>query len=110
VPGAILLISTSTGAPAALARSLGVMLLINGTATAAHPRAPTADVAIKNLRFSTSTCEACSVAELGTCSLLCLSNMFSSLTKIDELDMKRHLFGASINLLLTKLLENNDAK
>jgi len=36
--------------------------------------------------------------------------MFSSLTKIDELDMQRHLFGACISLLLTKLLENNDAK
>jgi hypothetical protein len=36
--------------------------------------------------------------------------MFSSLTKIDELDMQHHLFGASISLLLTKLLENNDAK
>jgi hypothetical protein len=49
--------STSTGAPAALARSLGAMLPTNGGAMMpSAPAAPTQAVAIvMNLRFSTST-------------------------------------------------------
>src|SRR5262245_2489422 len=50
VPGAILLISTSTGAPAARARSEGHMLTANGTAAATPAAAPTAEVATRRLR------------------------------------------------------------
>ncbi len=50
--GSSLLISTSTGAPAAFARSLGHMLMANGTAAAITPTAPTAVVApSRNRRF-----------------------------------------------------------
>ena len=44
--------SASTGAPAALARSLGQKLIANGTAAATVPMPPTAVVApIRNRRF-----------------------------------------------------------
>jgi hypothetical protein len=53
MPGSIVPMSKSTGAPAAFARSLGNQLATNGTATAAPPAAPTATVAaIRNLRLS----------------------------------------------------------
>jgi hypothetical protein len=50
MPGSMAAISTSTGAPAALARSLGNQLATNGTATAAAPAAPIADVAASSSR------------------------------------------------------------
>src|SRR5262245_23557530 len=49
-PGAILLRSTSTGAPAARARSEGHMLTAKGTAAATPATAPTAEVATIILR------------------------------------------------------------
>jgi hypothetical protein len=47
--------STSTAAPAALARSDGWNVLTNGTATAAPPTAPAQDVAINHVRLLVST-------------------------------------------------------
>src|SRR5690242_6721825 len=49
-PGSSLLMSTSTGAPAALARSLGQRLMTNGTAAAIAPTAPIAVVAPRRNR------------------------------------------------------------
>ena len=55
-PGSILLMSTSIGAPAALARSLGQNDITNGTAAATAPTPPTTDVApIRNRRLSLFT-------------------------------------------------------
>ena len=55
-PGSILLMSTSIGAPAALARSLGQSDITNGTATATAPMPPTTEVApIRNRRLSLFT-------------------------------------------------------
>src|SRR6478672_3596057 len=55
-PGSILLMSTSIGAPAALARSLGHSDITNGTAAATTPTPPTTDVApIRNRRLSLFT-------------------------------------------------------
>jgi hypothetical protein len=54
-PGASLLISASTGAPAALARSEGAMLARNGTAVATVATPPTAAVAKTRLRRPQST-------------------------------------------------------
>ena len=52
-PGSILLMSTSTGAPAALARSLGQNDITNGAAAATAPMPPTTDVApIRKRRLS----------------------------------------------------------
>jgi hypothetical protein len=45
MPGSIAPMSTSTGAPAAFARSLGNQLARNGAPAAAAPAAPTAEVA-----------------------------------------------------------------
>jgi hypothetical protein len=50
VPGAMALISTSTGAPAALARSLGIKLITNGVAIPAAATPPAAEVAASNSR------------------------------------------------------------
>src|SRR5690606_22298842 len=49
-PGASLLTSASTGAPAALARSDGVRLATNGTAVATAATPPAADVASSRVR------------------------------------------------------------
>lgn len=51
-PGASLLTSASTGAPAARARSDGVKLATKGTAVAAAATAPTPEVAIRSRRRS----------------------------------------------------------
>jgi hypothetical protein len=47
--------STSTGAPAALARSDGVKLATNGTAVATPPTAPAPQVIMSQLRRAGST-------------------------------------------------------
>jgi hypothetical protein len=49
-PGSILLISTSTGAPAALARALGIMLRTKGVAAKAAPTTPNPLVITSNRR------------------------------------------------------------
>jgi len=54
-PGLRAAMSTSTAAPAALARSEGWKVLTNGTATAAPPTAPAQDVAISQVRLLVST-------------------------------------------------------
>src|SRR5208282_1120919 len=55
-PGSSLPTSTSTGAPAAFARSLGQKLIANGTAAAITPTVPTAVVApSSSRRFPPST-------------------------------------------------------
>src|ERR1700676_3129801 len=55
-PGSSLLMSCSTGAPAAFARSLGQRLIAKGTAAAAAPMPPTTVVApIRRRRFLLST-------------------------------------------------------
>jgi hypothetical protein len=46
----MVLISTSTGAPAALARSLGIKLITNGVATPTAATPPAAEVAASNSR------------------------------------------------------------
>ena len=51
MPGSILLMSTSTGAPAAFARSLGIMLSTNGVATAALAIPPAMEVAAMRKRL-----------------------------------------------------------
>jgi hypothetical protein len=50
IPGSNLDKSTSTGAPAALARSLGAMLTKSGDIAAKAPTAPTAPVATTSMR------------------------------------------------------------
>src|SRR5207237_6222393 len=55
-PGSILLMSTSTGAPAAFARSLGCIDITNGTAVATTPMPPSVLVAMtRKRRLSAST-------------------------------------------------------
>jgi hypothetical protein len=58
-PGSILLILNSTGAPADLARALGLQVFKNGTATALTPTAPTTTVAAlrKRLRLLSTPSE-----------------------------------------------------
>ena len=54
-PGLMLEMSTSTAAPAALARSEGLKLLTNGIATATPPTAPAQLEAISHVRLLLST-------------------------------------------------------
>jgi hypothetical protein len=54
-PGLMAEMSTSTAAPAALARSEGLNALMKGTATAAPPTAPAQPEAISHVRLSVST-------------------------------------------------------
>ncbi len=54
-PGLSPLTSTSTAAPAALARSEGAKVLTKGTATATEPAAPAQPEAISQVRLLLST-------------------------------------------------------
>src|SRR5207237_3070370 len=64
-PASILLTSTSTGAPAAFARSLGHIDITNGTAVATMPMPPTTLVATTRKRRLSASTSAGSVALLG---------------------------------------------